>query len=508
MKLSIVLVILLASVAGALAYGRRTRRNSTLAEWAVGGRNLGTVIFWFMNAGEVYTTFAVLGISGYAWALGAPAYLAFCSVSMSYAVGYWLMPKIWRAGRVGKLVTQADFFAARYDATWLGVLTGIIGIASLVVYAQIQLVSLGLIVQLTLGNVISTTAATIVAGLLMIAFVFVAGIRSAAFAAGVKDVLMIVVVILLGATVAGKVGAASLLDLFNMAEAQHPGIGRFPGLDPTSPTTAVWLMTSAINIALGNWVFPHLFQMSYSAQSATSIRRNAIWQPLYSLAYFFIILLGFAALLANTHPPGNNLNAALLQFIADKYPPWMIGLVAGTGFLLALAPGALLLLAAGSIFTRNVVRPIWPALAERTSLRLSRGSLVCFAAIAVWLSISQRGSLVKILLDAYSAIGMLAPGVFLGFLWKRTSAAGVLAGLVAGFIALLAPFAAHYWSTLVPEWEPGLIAMAINAIVVIGVSRVTASPKHTAVALGMYDDAPLTVQGSAAHKVGVGYGQH
>ncbi len=186
----------------------------------------------------------------------------------------------------------------------------------------------------------------------------------------------------------------------------------------------------------------------------------------------------------------------------------MIGLVAGTGFLLALAPGALLLLAAGSIFTRNVVRPIWPALAERTSLRLSRGSLVCFAAIAVWLSISQRGSLVKILLDAYSAIGMLAPGVFLGFLWKRTSAAGVLAGLIAGFIALLAPFAAHYWSTLVPEWEPGLIAMAINAIVVIGVSRVTASPKHTAVALGMYDDAPLTVQGSAAHKVGVGYGQH
>lgn len=124
---------------------------------------------------------------------------------------------------------------------------------------------------------------------------------------------MIVVVVVLSATVAGKVGAASLLDIFHMADQAYPGIGAFPGKDPASPTTSVWLMTSAVNIALGNWVFPHLFQMCYSAQSATAIRRNAVWQPLYSLAYFFIILLGFAALLAGVQPPDNNLNAALLH---------------------------------------------------------------------------------------------------------------------------------------------------------------------------------------------------
>ncbi len=484
MKLAIVLAIVLATVFGAATYGRRTQqRHATLADWAVGGRSLGTLLFWFMNAGEVYTTFAVLGISGYAWALGAPAYLAFCSVSMSYAVGYWLMPRIWRAGRLGKLVTQADYFAARYDARWLGVLTGVIGIASLIVYVQIQLVSLELIVRLTLDDSISSATAIIVAGLLMVAFVFVAGLRSAAFAAGVKDVLMLVVVVLLSATVASKVGASSLFELFDRVEASHPGIGKFPGLDPHSPTTAIWLATSAINIALGNWVFPHLFQMSYAANSATAIRRNAIWQPLYSLAYFFIILLGLAALLAGTQPPGGNLNAALLQFVSDRYPAWVVGLLAGTGFLLALAPGSLLLLAAGSIFTRNVVRPFRTGLSERESLALSRISLVVFTAFAVGLSLSQRGSLMKILLDAYSAIGMLAPGVFLGFMWKRTSALGVLAGLVAGFIALLAPFSAHYWARALPEWEPGLIAMAINLAVVVLVSWVTPRPREEALSL-------------------------
>jgi SSS family solute:Na+ symporter len=249
-------------------------------------------------------------------------------------------------------------------------------------------------------------------------------------------------------------------------------------------------------------VFPHLFQMSYSARSATSIRRNAIWQPLYSLAYFFIILLGFAALLANTHPPGDNLNAALLQFVSERYPSWVIGLVAGTGFLLALAPGALLLVAAGSIFTRNVVRPFAPRLSEGQSLALSRASLVCFAAVAVYLSLAQKGSLVKILLDAYSAIGMLAPGVFLGFLWKRTSATGVLAGLFAGFIALLAPFSAHYWGSHWPQWEPGLIAMAINAGVTILVSLVTPAPAPAAVEIGLLDSAAPPASSRTGYKLG------
>lgn len=481
MKLSIAVLLLLGTVIGAIGFGRAKARSKTVADWAVGGRSLGTLLFWFMNAGEIYTTFAVFGIAGYAWALGAPAYIAFCSVSLSYAIGYLLMPRIWLAGRRSNLITQADFFVQRFDAPWLGVVTGIIGIVCLVVYVQIQLVSLGLVVKLTLGDQISATASMVIAGVLMVSFVLFAGLRSAAAAAAVKDVMMLVLVLLLASTVAAKVGATSLADIFAKAEQLKPGIGKLPGADPTAPTTSIWLMTSALNIALGNWVFPHLFQISYSAHSPTAIRRNAIWQPIYSLAFFFIILLGLAALVAGTRPPDGNLNAALLQFVADKYPDWIVGLLAGTGVLLALAPGSVLLLTAGSIFTRNVVRPIYPGISEGASLRLSQCALVVFGGIAVWISLDQKGSLVSILLSAYSAIGMLAPGVFLAFLWKRTTAPAVFLGIVTGFIALLAPFAKSYWASVLPEWEPGLIAMAINALVVVLASLVTTAPRESGI---------------------------
>ncbi|KFK95696.1 MULTISPECIES: sodium:solute symporter [unclassified Serratia (in: enterobacteria)] len=486
MKLLIISIILIVAVVGSIIFGRvRQARKRNLADWAVGGRSLGSLLFWFVNAGEIYTTFAVFGIAGYAWALGAPAYLAFCSVSLSYAIGYWLMPKIWQAGRLRNLITQADFFTQRYNSRWLGVTTGVVGIGALIVYVQIQLISLGLIVSLTFDGALSNTVSTMVAGGLMVAFVLFAGLRSAAFAAAVKDILMVVLVVILAWSAAEAAGASSLLDIFTKAEATHPGIGQLPGRDLASPTTHIWLMTSAMNIALGNWVFPHLFQVSYSANSATSIRRNAIWQPIYSLAFGVIILLGFAALVAGTQPPGGNMNAVLLQFVTDKYPQWVIGLLAGTGFLLALVPGAVLLLTAGSIFSRNIVAPFKPQMSEKLSLHLSRISLVVFAAIAVTITLTQKGSLVSILLSAYSAIGMLAPGVFLGFLWKRASAVGVGCGVMVGFMILLLPASSDYLASTLPSWEPGLIAMAANALVVIAVSLLTKAPPEKHVALGL-----------------------
>ena len=470
--LALTLAVVLGTMAGALFYGQRQARAKTMAEWAVGGRRFGVLIFWFLNAGEIYTTFAVLGISGFAWAYGAPAYLAFCSVSLSATIGYWLMPRIWEAGRRYDLVTQADFFASHYGATWLGVVVGVAGIAALVVYVQIQIVALSLIVQLTLGPQVSPATAALIAAAIMLAFVYFAGLRSAAFAAGVKDVLMVVIMIGLCLTVASRVGATSMIDVYRLAQDTHPGIGKFPGLLPEAGLSSTWLMTSAVNVALGNWILPHMFQLCFSAGSRTTIRRNAIWQPLYSLSYFFIILMGFAALLAGTRPAGGDTNAVLLQFVADSYPDWAVGLFAGTACLLALVPGSVLLLTAGSIFSRNVVLPLRPNLSERSTLIISRAAMVAFAGVAVWLTLGGSKSLVEIGLSAYAAIGMLAPGVFLAFLWPRAHAVGVFIGIVAGYVALLLPPAQALWSHILPEWDHGLIAMAIDAAVTVAVCAV------------------------------------
>ncbi len=470
MTLWLCLAVVLGTMIGSLWYSARQARGRSMDEWAIGGRRFGSWIFWFVNAGEIYTTFAVLGIAGYAWAFGAPAYIAFTSVSLACALGYWLTPQIWEAGRRHGLVTQADFFAHRYGAKSLAVFVGLAGIAALVMYVQIQLTALSLIVRMTIGPEVTPLQATLAAVAVMLVFVYVAGLRSAAFAAGVKDVLMIFAVVGLAVTIADRVGASSMLDVYRLAQEQYPTLGTFPGLKPEANLTTTWLMTAALNVALGTWIFPHMFQLVFAANGVQAIRRNTLWQPLYSLCYFFIILLGFAALIAGTQPPDGNSNGVLLQLVTDQYPAWAVGLFAGAVSLLALVPGSILLLGAATIFGRNVVLPLKPDLPDGAVLWWSRGAMLVFAGAAAWLTLTTNKSLVDVGLAAYAAIGMLAPGVFLAFLWPRTRALGVFAGMVVGYCVLLVPPIAAFWQALLPEWDSGLVALLINAAVAVLVS--------------------------------------
>jgi SSS family solute:Na+ symporter len=472
--LALILLIVGGTVAGSMLYGRRQqKRAQSMEEWALGGRKLGTLVFWFLNAGEIYTTFAVLGISGFAYAYGAPAYLAFCSVSLSASIGYWLTPLIHAYGRKHGLVTQADFFAHRYRSRWLGVCVAAAGLVALVVYVQIQVTALTLVVRLAAGPEVSQGAAALFSVVLMLLFVFLAGLRSAAFAAGVKDVLMLIVVIALAWTVAGAVGEASVLDVFRTVGERFPEATRFPGLKPELGLDVTWLITSALNVAVGTYIFPHMFQLCYSADSAETIRRNAVFQPIYSLSYFFIILLGFAALLAGTQAPGGDPNALLLAFVSERYPAWMLGVLAGTASLLALVPGSVLLLTCGAIFGRNIVRPLVPTIDDRNELLASRLAMIGFAAIALYLTLGASGSLVEIGLSAYAAIGMLAPGVYCAFLMRRVNAVAVLAGLIMGYAVLWVPALSSIAAAWFPHWEAGLVALIANAVVTMGVSLAT-----------------------------------
>jgi SSS family solute:Na+ symporter len=331
-----------------------------------------------------------------------------------------------------------------------------------------QITALGVILQLTVSD-ISQLAAAIAAAIIMIGFVFFAGLRSAAFAAAVKDILMLLIVVTLSLTAASHVGAISIIDIFKQIEIRFPDAGTLPGRQPAANLGTVWIMTTAVNVGLSSYVFPQMFQLCYAATDEWAIRRNAVFQPLYSLSYFLVILLGFGALLAGTHPLGNDPNAVLLQFVSDHYHPWLVGIFTGTACLLALVPGSVLLLTAGSIFTRNVVLPLRPRLNEQSTLLISRLSTVGFAVIAVWLTVGGSQSLVQIALSAYTSIGMLAPGVFLALLWRRATALGVAAGLAVGYAVLLLPAFQPYWD-MMPEVNRGLVAMSLNALIVVIVS--------------------------------------
>ena len=120
MKTSLALIGSAFALAIALGLYARRGRTMTLEEWSVGGRRFGTLFVFLLMAGEIYTTFTLLGGSGWAYGKGAPAFYIICYGTVAYVMAYWMLPPIWAYATEHKLLSQADFWALKYASPKLG----------------------------------------------------------------------------------------------------------------------------------------------------------------------------------------------------------------------------------------------------------------------------------------------------------------------------------------------------------------------------------------------------
>jgi SSS family solute:Na+ symporter len=64
-------------------------------------------------------------------------------------MAFWLGPEIWRMGKMTGSITQAQFFATRFNSEALRALAAIIALAGLIPYMAIQMMGGGYILSVT-----------------------------------------------------------------------------------------------------------------------------------------------------------------------------------------------------------------------------------------------------------------------------------------------------------------------------------------------------------------------
>ena len=170
-------IILLGAIIGVYS-GRRRQMN--LEQWSVAGRGFGVVFVWLLMAGEVYTTFAFLGASGWAYSRGGPTLYIIAYLTLAYVISFFILSEIWEAGRRFTLHTESDFFQQRYGSKPLASLVAIVGVAFIVPYLQLQLIGLGIIVEVASLHAISRPLAMLIAFVIVAGFVFSSGVRAVA----------------------------------------------------------------------------------------------------------------------------------------------------------------------------------------------------------------------------------------------------------------------------------------------------------------------------------------
>ncbi|MBV9698709.1 MAG: sodium:solute symporter family protein [Candidatus Eremiobacteraeota bacterium] len=456
--LAIVVIVVFGTIAFALLATRRIKMDPQ--QYIVGGRSFGTIFLWVLLAGEIYTTFTFLGIAGLSYSQGAPAFYILAYGGCAYVIGYFFAPAAWRVGKERGLLTGADFYETCYNSRALGVAVAVLHFVMVVPYVALQLSGLQILLRIAGYGAYNATAAVSIAFIILALFVFSAGLRGTAWASVVKDVFVLGAVVFAGIAIPLRF-FGSPAAMFDRIVQAHPHMLTLP-LGGAFHGTA-WYVSTVLLSAIGFYMGPHTWNATYAARSDGTLRRNAMLLPLYQVFMIFMIFAGFAAALIQPGLKGTAVDQSFLRVVAQYYPSWILGLIAGAGALAALVPASALLLAAAGVITKNVAGDLFGiATSDASRTLLTRVLVLIVALLALGLWLAAQRTVVELLLLYYNGITQFAPGAFAAFLWRRVTALAVAAGIAAGLVVAIPLAAAN-----VNPWgiNPGFLALLANVAV-------------------------------------------
>jgi SSS family solute:Na+ symporter len=488
LQMGIIIGYLFVALGVGLAAYRVTDRAAE--DFYLASRTFGTVVLLFTVFATLLSAFTFFGGPDTAYAFGPEWILVMGLMDglifavLWYVVGY----KQWLLGQRYGYVTLGELLGDRFGSRAIRALVAGVSLFWLFPYVMLQQIGAGgALSALTDGTVPFVAGATLITGF-MIVYVVLAGMRGIAWTDTLQGAFMLL-----------AVWSALLWVLV----AVDGGIGTInAGLEATNPEflalgsefyTAGTMLTFAISIAFGVAMFPQVNQRFFTASSETVLKRSfALWPLL-------VLLLFVPAFLLGTWGRGLGLEAdigageSILPVVLAEYTPaWFAALVVAGAIAAMMSSSDSMLLSGSSYFTRDIYRPLVDeGLSETAEDRLGRAGVVVFAvgalAASVWAEAEAFGAatvgsiLVGIGDLAFGGFAQLALPVIVALYWRRTTGAGLVAGIGASqavyiafnFLPEVGVGSLTLFSDTYLGWGISIYCMLLGLVVTVAVSATT-----------------------------------
>ncbi|MEY7848703.1 sodium:solute symporter [Natrarchaeobius sp. A-rgal3] len=461
--------LILALAVGLVAY-RMTDR--TAEDFYLASRTFGTVVLLFTTFATLlsaFTFFAGPNVAyheGPEWVLVMGLMDGIIFAILWYVIGY----KQWLLGRQYDYVTLGEMLGDRFASRWLRGLVAGVSLVWLFPYVMLQQVGAGTALEaLTEGALPYAVGAGLITAF-MILYVVVAGMRGIAWTDTLQGAFMLVttwVAMLWVLAVVGGPGAATAA--LEAEAAHHLALG-------SNHYTAQWMLSTAIVIGFGVAMFPQVNQRFFAAGSRTVLKRSfALWPILCVLLFVPSFMLGaWARGLDVTVPEGGNVLPAVL---AEYTPVWFAALVIAGAMAAMMSSSDSMLLSGSSYFTRDLYRPTLGFfdrdVSERREDLIARGGVVVFATAAFAASLFNPATLFELGDAAFSGFAQLALPVMVALYWRKTTRAGITAGILSSQLFYLSSLFVAAVPATYGGWTAGLVGMGIGLVATVGVSLVT-----------------------------------
>jgi len=449
-----------------------SKASSSTEGYVAGDRQLEFIVLYFIMGASVFSAFAFLGGPGWVYSRGAAAFFIISYTTVGLVPWYFAAPRVANLGKKFGYLTQAQLFAHRYQSRFLSALLALISVAGFLPYLTLQMQGAGYVFSVVTEGRVPVWAGAAIAYSAVLIYVWRSGVMGVAWTNTFQGILMLGLAWVLGLYLPYRL-YGGLGQMFGKLAEEVPHMLTAPGLDAAGGLWTWGGYSSAVAIsAIGFSVWPHYFMKIYTAKSIGTLKKTIVFYPTFQIFLIPIIFIGFSCILWRD---GVEPADAILPIIITSLdlPAVVVGLFCAGALAASMSTGDALVHAAGSVLVKDFYRVLFrPDLDDVRETRLIRIVVVATGAVAYYFAVVSEVSLVYLLLLSYGAIAQIFPLLLVTLLWRRSTRAGVLAGLLVGCVITI------IWNFFpVLQWQqihPGIWGLAGNVTVMVLVSLLTA----------------------------------
>ncbi len=429
-----------------------------ISEYFIGGRKMNRVVVALSAVVSGRSAWLLLGVTGMAYAQGPSAIwavLGYIIVEIFLFIYYARRLRNFTEKR--NCITIPDFFAERFgdhDGK-LRITIVSIFLIFMVGYISAQFVAGGKAFSSGFGLEMNT-------GILLTAFIVVVyTILGGFYAVSLSDMIqaffmILALVILPIIAISNLGGLGELLRQLSLMDIMY--------VDPFA--ISVGAAIGFLGIGLGSPGNPHILARYMSIDDSKQLKVAAVigtlWNVMMAWGAVFIGLAGRAYFPDISMLPGED-TENLFPLLAQLHlHPLLFGVVLASIFAAIMSTADSQLLVAASSVVRDVYEKIikkGEKVSQKKLVLYSRAVVFLIVLIALFFGFLAEDLVFWLVLFAWAGLGAsIGPTSILALYWKRTTRAGVFAGLITGTSVTVIWFYIPFLSDLMYELIPGFFA--------------------------------------------------
>jgi sodium/proline symporter len=425
------------AIMGVGIYSARYGRSSS-ADFFLANRGIGAWVAALSSSASAESGWVTLGLVGMAFQTGIGALWIIPGTVLAFLFNWLVLANRLRRSASNKdAITIPDVLAGNFSGRYASIirlLATLIILTMLSAYIAAQFNAAGKMFDAMLGW--PYQSGVIAGTLIVLIYTMSGGFRAVAWTDVIQALFMVGAVVILPAVLLVELGGVDAMwhrlnSLEGAGTLTHPLAGK-TGMALIG-FLAVWL-----GIPLGYTGQPHLLVRFMATRDAAAIKRGAI----ISTTWVFLLFSGAVLLgiFARAYYGVLDDPETILPRVAAELLPGVIGGMMVAAVLAAICSTAdsQLLVTASAVSHDLYVRVLGRHPDNRTIVLFDRLAVLAVGIIAMGIALGEVRVVFDFVLYAWAGLGAaFGPALILILLWKRTSAAGVIAGILVGYVAAI-----------------------------------------------------------------------